>query len=176
MNKQLQESVRFLIVILLTFVLLYGVVSYQIGFKPLTDLTAKATIVGLESLGTNVTMLPSDEQTLLEVQGRIILISELCTGWFEIALLIAAMIATLHATRRQKGIGIILALVGGFLVNQIRVIASIQQVVHTSIDWANFTHDVLFRISMFVVVLGMYAVWLKWVNEKKSEKKKKAKK
>lgn len=175
MNERLREAGRFLVVLLVVFVIVYGIFAWGVGWKPLTDLTAMVSATGLESLGMRVNVVTGSE-TILLVNDYTILISELCTGWFEIALLIAAMVATLHATRRQKIMGIVGALMGGFLVNQVRVMGSIGQVVHTNLDWANFTHDVLFRASMLFVMLGLYAVWLKWVNENSISKRKKHKK
>lgn len=165
MHERTKNGISFLIRFLVGFVIFYGIVAFGTGFSELSQLNANASTYALSILGTTAHVESDGNESILYVQDKVIVISALCTGWFEIALLIAAVLATLTATRRQQLFGIIIALLGGFLFNQIRIVFSIQQILHTDLVVAELTHDVLFRFFMMVVVVGLYALWLKWVKQ-----------
>ena len=187
MHERTKNGIIFLTRFLVGFIIFYGIVAFGVGFSGLSSIHAiasrskadlfisihaNASAYTLSLLGTNAHVEMEGTESVLYVQDKVIVISALCTGWFEIALLIAAILATITATRRQQLVGIIMAIAGGFLFNQVRIVFSIQQILHTNLVTAELTHDVLFRLFMMIVVVGLYAGWLKWIQAERDNPKK----
>jgi len=64
-------------------------------------------------------------------------------------------------------VGVFGALVGVFAFNQLRVVASAMQLLNTNVEIADLTHNVLFRVFLFIVIAGMYWAWLDWALKEK---------
>ncbi len=95
------------------------------------------------------------------VQGKLVEISPLCSGLLEMILLASAMVVTPTIGTRKKIFGIAGGIILLYVFNLFRIIITIQQLVHTSLSFVEFTHDVLFRL---VLLLGFAALYGGWLN------------
>ncbi len=113
----------------------------------------------LQMLGTHV--YAGHVAHVFVAEGFLIEISSLCSGLLEICLLAGAILATheyaLHA--RVQGVIIFCAIL--FAANIVRIVASVQQLVYTSLSFAEFTHGILFRGVLILGFALLYAAWLR---------------
>lgn len=83
----------------------------------------------------------------------------LCTGTLEIIILVGAILATLGISFKKKLIGIIIGIIVGIIFNLLRIFVTINIILFNNIEFAEFMHDFLFRIILFVYITGFYVVW-----------------
>lgn len=86
-------------------------------------------------------------------------INNLCVGDIAIALLLAIVLATWDRTWWQRIWGCIFGFVLILVVNPVRI-AVVLAAGHYA-DWstADLTHDVLFRVSLIIIIVLYYYVW-----------------
>jgi exosortase/archaeosortase family protein len=101
-----------------------------------------------------------------------IIISSLCTGVLEIIILISAMIASIGITFRNKIIGIINAIILGFVFNTARIWITLSLIMGTNASVFEFAHDFLFRIILFIYIIFVYVIWF-YISQNGLEKTKK---
>lgn len=112
----------------------------------------------LELIGTRVI---SQTPIRFWAENHLIEVSPLCAGLLEMILLTSAIIATRGASVRKKIKGIGFGIVVLYVFNVLRIVFTVQQIVHTPISFAELTHDVLFRLILVVGFAAVYAYWLK---------------
>lgn len=86
-------------------------------------------------------------------------ITNLCAGDLEIILLTAIIISTFDRTIRRRIIGIIIGILLILLTNPIRIAIVLAFGHYTSWVWANFTHDILFRLTLIFIIVIYYYLW-----------------
>lgn len=92
---------------------------------------------------------------------NLIEISPLCSGLVEMLLLSGAILATHTRTVESRVRGVLVGVGILFVFNLVRIVITIMQLEHTSLEFATFTHDVLFRI---VLIIGFALVYVSWLN------------
>lgn len=95
-----------------------------------------------------------------------IIISGLCAGILEIIILVSTLLATLGISWRKKLIGIIIGIIAGIIFNIIRIWITINIILTQETQVIEFAHDILFRIILFVYIIGFYVTWF-YLNNKK---------
>lgn len=120
---------------------------------------------GLEIIGTRVV-----EQSPIQfwAETHVIEISPLCAGLLEIILFASAVLATRDVNMRKKMQGIVVGIIALYVFNVLRIVFTVQQIVHTPFSFAELTHDVLFRLILLVGFAAAYAYWLKWATRESS--------
>ena len=113
----------------------------------------------LRALGTHVNAGSVAWQFVAE--NYLIEISPLCSGLLELALLAGAILATKEYPLRARVQGVIVFGFILFAANIIRIVASVQQLIHTSLSFAEFTHGILFRGVLILGFALLYALWLR---------------
>ncbi len=148
---------KFLLVLIVSYVIL----SLVIGLIPLEWielLLAKAVLffLGLTGMQGEIVF---QEPVLIYFENFSVQISYLCTGLMEFILLVSAVTATEGIKRKKKVFGIIGAGIATFLFNIMRIAITISLIQGSSMEEIELTHDVLFRLSLFVLVAGYYFLW-----------------
>ncbi|QQR93105.1 MAG: exosortase/archaeosortase family protein [Candidatus Iainarchaeum archaeon] len=156
-NRPIREGVRFI----LTIVLVAGILFVLLQPFELHLQTLESELVqsGLRVVGTETRATANPIQFF--AGEKLIEISALCSGLMEIILLVAAITATRDASVRKKVIGIVVGVGILFAWNLVRMLISIQQLLHTSLEFAEFTHGVLFRVMLVVGFALIYVAWLR---------------
>ena len=123
----------------------------------LQELVAQHTQWVLNALGTTTTF----QNTIQFWAGAYLVeISPLCAGLLEMILLASAMAATSTVSNVQKTKGILAGVALLYLFNVFRIVITVQQLVHTSLSFAELTHDVFFRLMLIAGFAAVYAAWL----------------
>ncbi|HZX34253.1 MAG TPA: exosortase/archaeosortase family protein [archaeon] len=86
----------------------------------------------------------------------------LCTGLLEMALVWASVLASFGIELRKRLIGFVAGTVALVLFNFFRIIASVLIIYFYGLDAGNFSHDLLFRVFLFLTVAGFYYCWFSW--------------
>lgn len=85
-------------------------------------------------------------------------INELCTGITEMAVIFAAIMASYDVNIKKRTYGVLFGFLMILLVNPIRISATIIAFQKNEIVGA-IMHDLLFRLSLIIIVLVYYMVW-----------------
>ena len=166
-KKEIFKNAKFLAAWLIAFSLIYYSISFTIGFQGIESLTAGTSAKILESFGAGKVKVNFDrEPVLMQVQGRQIEISELCTGLLETLMLAVAILASFGISWKKRIYGAIGAVIFGFAFNQFRIFVSVMQILNTDALTAELTHDVFFRLSILIVIAGYYYFWFRKATEK----------
>ncbi len=157
MNKQKFVVIgRFLAIFLLCFAALYlSSFLYANFFQYLHAFLQSTTwnFLGKKNFLKN---------NILHFENLRVEISFLCSGLIELFILISAIIAT-PSSRRKKIFGIVASLVLVFIFNFFRIFIS-TYFLFLDISFAELIHEILFRLSLFFVIAGVYYLWLRSEN------------
>ena len=93
------------------------------------------------------------------VNEKLIEISPLCSGFVEMVLLIGAIAATRNVSWKKRALGIIAGVLALYVLNLFRIVITILQLVHTNLAFAEFTHDILFRVGLILGFAIIYGAW-----------------
>ncbi|MBU2099845.1 archaeosortase/exosortase family protein [Candidatus Micrarchaeota archaeon] len=151
-KKDAVKGGKFLLVLIGVYVFL-SVLFYLIPLEWIEFVIAKTVV--LFSGGKIV----SQEPVLILFENFTIQISYLCTGLMEFILLASALAATEGVENKKKVLGIIGAGIATFLFNITRIIITISLISTSSMQTIELAHNVLFRVSLFVLIAGYYFFW-----------------
>lgn len=125
----------------------------------LQSLLANLARGGVESLG--IITRATEDPIQFYSGNALIEISPLCSGLLEMILLGAAILATPTKPWGSRVRGLVVGIALLFILNLTRIILTIMQIQHTSLAFATFTHDVLFRI---VLIMGFALIYAGWIH------------
>jgi exosortase/archaeosortase family protein len=94
-------------------------------------------------------------------------LSFLCTGLTEFFVLTAAVLASHGIPRKEKIYGLVGAFDVVFLFNLGRIMVTVSLLKNAPLAVADLAHDFLFRVSLFVVIAGFYALWFYWATRRR---------
>ncbi|MBT4192439.1 MAG: exosortase/archaeosortase family protein, partial [Candidatus Diapherotrites archaeon] len=160
-SSQKKQFTFFMLGFVLSYLILTGITYLipEIFFDLLTGLGAKGLLQlqGLEVIefiGENYQMLVGPAGS-----GKTIIISWLCSGVLEIIILVSAMLASFGISWKKKFIGIIFAIIVGYVFNLLRVWTTINIILTQNVQTIEFAHDFLFRAVLFVYIIVFYVAW-----------------
>ena len=160
-SSQKKQFTFFMLGFVLSYLILTGITYMipEIFFDLLTGLGAKGLLQlqGLEVIefiGENYQMLVGPAGA-----GKTIIISWLCSGVLEIIILVSAMLASFGISWKKKFIGIIFAIIVGYVFNLLRVWTTINIILTQNVQTIEFAHDFLFRAVLFVYIIVFYVAW-----------------
>ena len=96
-------------------------------------------------------------------------ITNLCAGDLEIALITAIILSTFDRTWKNRAWGVLFAWLLILIINPLRIFIVLAIGYYSSWQWADFTHDVLFRLTLLAVIVFYYFIW--YVKSEKIKKK-----
>jgi len=97
---------------------------------------------------------------------KTIFIAWLCTGILEIIILVSAIIASFGIKRKEKIIGIVLAIIVGVIFNLLRILVTIHIILTQNLQIVEFAHDILFKVVLFIYITVFYVIWFYWAAKK----------
>ncbi len=92
--------------------------------------------------------------------GPKIIINYLCTGIVETIILMAAILATFEIHWKKRVIGAIAAVIGIAIFNLMRILFTTATILTQPVEIVVLSHEVFFRIFLFVVIAGFYWIWI----------------
>lgn len=166
-EKKIRESqVKQFTFFILGFVLFYWIITGLVGLFP--GIWFK-TMVGLPSeillniQGVDTTSIIEEDFVInITSNGTRIIVSDWCAGTMEIIILSSAILASFGVAWKKKGYGIVAGIITGYVFNIFRIWTTVNIILTQSIEVADFTHDTLFRIMLFVYITGFYVAWFWW--------------
>ncbi len=130
----------------------------SIDLYPLKSLITQLSGSLLSIIGVQHSIVYGVEPAIV-VGGVQAQIGNLCAGDIEIALMSAILLATWDRPIKQRLWGIVGGLLVVFITNPIRIATVLGVGYYTDWVWANFTHDVLFRLTLIIIIVLYYFVW-----------------
>ncbi|MEI7960847.1 MAG: exosortase/archaeosortase family protein [archaeon] len=101
------------------------------------------------------------------LQGKIIVISWLCTGVLEIIVLVSAIIASFGVSWKRKAVGVGVAIILGIIFNLLRIVITINLILTQNVQTVELAHDLLFRLILFFYIVIVYVAWFYWAAKEK---------
>jgi len=165
-----KKSFKFLSLFLVSLAALYAL-TLLIPLE-LTELfVANSVLTGLNAFGLEGEIVPG-EPVGIQLEGLYIEISYLCTGLLEIVFLASVILASAGINIRKRIIGAVAGTIATMLVNFLRIFVTIYFIYNSSIQTAEFIHNIFFRVTLFATIFLFYAVWFYWSTGYFSEKQK----
>ncbi|MBN1941050.1 MAG: archaeosortase/exosortase family protein [Candidatus Diapherotrites archaeon] len=126
--------------------------------------------LGIFGLSGNTSI---EETAVINLDAGIgIQISELCTGFQELFILVAAILASNGIVWRRRIIGAIIGAAIVLAFNYIRITATVLIILATAdIVLVELAHNILFRVFLFLTIAASYIVWFYWAVQKKATNK-----
>ncbi len=126
----------------------------------LNDLAAASSVTALKALGIGAAVVPNSPYPHIQgiVRGNAFEaeINDLCAGAIELAILFGIVMASRDKTVRQRILGVLAGFAVFLVFNPLRIALTLSAVG----SWVMpLLHDVLFRLSLLIVIVGFYAVW-----------------
>ncbi|MDO8627967.1 MAG: archaeosortase/exosortase family protein [Candidatus Diapherotrites archaeon] len=159
---------KFLLAFFIIFALLYTTTQfYLIGVETLFAeiLNSLLQLIGISG---KISVHASEQVVWLILEKATIQISFLCTGLAELFVLWAAFGASFGIPREKRILGCLQAVAVVLVFNVVRIFATTILLLNSGAEFADLAHDLLFRVSLFVVIAGFY--WW-WLNRKTLRKK-----
>ncbi len=161
-GEELKKGGIFLMLCIVSYSLL-TIFSKAFPLQFYENLVAQGVLFFLNLIGINGSIALQEPVLITLAGGAKIEISYLCTGLMELFIIISAIIASQGISIKKRAIGVAAALVVAPAFNLFRIIATVLLILNTkSIELIDFTHNILFRITLFVVIMGIYTVWFLW--------------
>jgi exosortase/archaeosortase family protein len=120
----------------------------------LSEAVAKITLQLVNGFGGNISL----QGNHLINQTMDVEINDVCSGVTEMAVILAALMASYDVGIKNRVMGVAAGFAVILVVNPLRIATTILLFEKSAIIGEMF-HDILFRISLFVVVLVYYVVW-----------------
>lgn len=161
-KEELQKTGIFL----LSTVLIYSILLFSTALVPVEKFefeTAKATMAVLGIFGMHGDIYYQEPVLIVLSQGTKIEISALCTGLMELIVIISAILASHGISWKKRAIGVLSAIIIAPIFNLLRIIITILLILNSnSIELIDLTHGILFRITLFLIIMGIYTIWFLW--------------
>ena len=159
---------KFMLAILALFLLF----NFILSFFPLwwfEYFFAQSSLLMLNIFGIEGTIEIS-EPVLLHIQGFAlpIAISYLCTGILELTVIWSAILSSFGIDIKKRIIGAFAATIFLGIFNIARISASILIIAYFGLSAGEFSHDILFRVFLFVTIALYYYLWFNWASGKEN--------
>jgi len=165
-----KKSFKFLSLFLLWLIALHAL-SSLIPLE-LTELfVANSVLTGLNAFGLEGEIVPG-EPVGVQLEGLYVEISYLCTGLLEIIFLASVILASAGINIKKRIIGAVVGIIATMLVNFLRIFVTIYFIYNSSIQTAEFIHNIFFRVTLFATIFLFYAAWFYWSTGNFSENRK----
>lgn len=168
-----EKGTKFLLVFVIIYGLLYFGFNFIVPLEIFEFFIASIVMSLLGIAGVKGSIVLQEPVLILLESGLEIQISYLCTGLMEIFIVIGAVLASLGIEMRKRIIGVIAGVVFAFVFNIFRIAATILIALGNPESLVlELAHDVLFRLTLFVVIAGFYIVWFLWATNQLDNAKK----
>jgi exosortase/archaeosortase family protein len=160
------DLLMFLVRLIILAAPLYALLSVPGVLYSAQISTTNATALVLNALGMHAST-DGPSVTIADPNSPFrFIISEDCTGWKSVMFLFALIFAVKGPKLRNRLVGLGFGVVVIFAGNMARIIATVLAERALGLQAAMLLHDWLFRLGLVVLVLGLWAFWLVYLNKK----------
>ena len=161
--EEADKAVRFLFLAFASLLVLF-ILTSLVPLEYYELFVANTVLSGLNSAGINGAIEYGEPIVIRVAGGPGIQISYLCTGVLEAVLLAGVIIASAGIPIRKRLIGVALGVAATMAVNFARIFLTIYFIYNSPIETVDLIHNVLFRLTLFVTVFALYALWFCWAT------------
>jgi len=104
---------------------------------------------------------PFDAGAGFYINAEQINIQDVCTGWFELAVFISLIIATIDVYWKKRLCGVLILIPLFFLFNFTRIYLIILALLYLNYNIVDVFHTILFKAGLFIFFGIYYYFWLK---------------
>ena len=152
------KAAKFLLLLIGFYILFTLIFRFVFSIQLIELWTAQITLKIFELLGYSGEIISGEPMQII-FPFIVVLITELCTGILEFSIVASAILATSEISWKKRIIGMIGAGIVTMLFNFARITIVLLALISSGIAQAELAHDLLFRISLLIVIIGYYAVW-----------------
>lgn len=156
MKEDWRVGLSFLIELSAISALAFAAITVMI--EPLQLWTGILSSFTLSFLGFTSSFV-ANNPPFVTADNMIVQIIALCAGDLELALLIGAIFATADRTIKDRINGAIAGTLFVMFVNPVRIVATIYAGLTFGIEAMDIVHNVLFRVTLVIVLVVFYAAW-----------------
>jgi exosortase/archaeosortase family protein len=168
-NIDKQESVktgRFLFYFVIFYLVISWIINTAFPLIVVEEFVAWITLLFLNLIGYSGEMIIQEPVLIVLNNNVTIAISELCTGLMELFIVSAAIMGSHGIAWKLRIAGAIGAAIVLQVLNFFRIFVTLIVILAGStLDTIEFTHNILFRLFLFVVIAGVYMVWFLWATK-----------
>lgn len=160
---------------IIAFYTLFRLLFSLADLAPLKAFTAAASYGLLKLAGVPATLSFGSDPVIRvgDVDG---VISNLCAGDLEIALVLAVVLSTWDRTWKQRFVGSVSGILLILIANPIRIATVLAAGAWFNWDFSSIVHDILFRLMLILVIVVFYFAWyvkyekfFGWLDAKKNK-------
>lgn len=152
-ESDFRKGIKFLLLFTVLFSISYVILTFTPLEKVLGHIAAVSSqfLLGTFGTPTEITILQNGNYAL-ESTTFVAELNQACAAIIEIAVLVGIVFASFEKSLKQRFNGFALGMVLLLVLNPIRIALSI-------IFLHPIVHDVLFRITLIITIIGFYAAW-----------------
>jgi len=167
-KKQLKEELKKTIKFFIAFIIVFIALNLALFFVPLIYFEALIanTIKLILSFQQINAVIELKEPVLMHLNEKTIIISYLCTGLLELTLIVSLIIGSIGIPLKKRIIGSLIAIPLTYAFNIARIIITINAIMSFNETIVDLVHNLLFRITLFIVIVGFYFFWFFWATNK----------
>ena len=165
-RKELEKGARFTLIALIVFSLAYALPYSILPWGLFESLAMHSSALTLNLMGFGARTV-SAEGFFIKTENTTAGIIELCTGYLEFIVLASFILASEDRTLRRRVKGVIQGLAFILVLNPLRIAFTFSALATQGVMVADFIHNTLFKLSLFVVIFGFYAWWYLGLSRKK---------
>jgi len=159
LQKQARISARFLAVFLLSFFVIYTLISF-LPVELFEHFTALLCAFAFSLFGYSSNIILGEPVQILVNGKYLIEISYLCTGLLESTIITSAILASFGISIRKRVVGILAGIFFVNFLNVLRIALTVHAIVTSqNVAYIDFIHNFLFRLTLFVGIACYYAAW-----------------
>lgn len=160
-KKAIRDVEKFIIIFLATFVLLYFVLTPLIApaWHAIGVFSANGANWLLNMFGFDTTVSENVLRTSVDGTQYDFVVSQLCSGDVEIALLASLLIASFDILLSWRIAGSFIGAFGIILINPVRIALTLGLTKTLGLNAGDVAHSFIFRIFLFVFLVTYYFVW-----------------
>lgn len=162
-RRKILDAGKFVLFLIVALAVLGLLVSLVPGLF-FEHATAQASSAILNAIGVQ-NRVDVGNQVLIQLKNEnnsTVIINDLCTGVLETVVLVAAILATFEIAWKKRVMAALVAVLAIFVFNQIRIVSTVFFILHAPLDIVVLSHDIFFRIFLFVTIAVFYGVFLNW--------------
>jgi len=168
-KKALRNATKFVLIFALVFLIFLLVLIPLLA--PLWDffgvVNAHSARAILGSFGIESKVSGNILTTSVNGEDIDFVISQICSGDIEIALLVALLLASFDVVLSWRLIGSIVGAFVFLLINPLRIGLTLLITVKTNLEVGDLAHNVLFRLFLFLLLVFYYFLWYSLTKDRK---------
>ncbi len=125
------------------------------------DFITGYTLMEIYSFDDTHVITPYSNNTGFLIDTEFINIRDVCTGWFELAVFLSLILATIDVCWKKRILGAIILIPLFLVFNFTRIYIIIFSLLNYDINFVDILHTLLFKLGLFMFFATYYYVWLK---------------